>query len=68
MLFSARGNVIWVLPSRNKINATQLTVAAGFSRLRMGRSSSKLKHHFIGVQWETFGVCNGDVYQLRRRP
>ena len=42
MIFSARGNIIWVLPSRNKINATQLTVAAGFSRLRMGRALQSL--------------------------
>ena len=42
MIFSARGNVIWVLPSRQKINATQLTVAAGFNRLRMSRALQSL--------------------------
>ena len=42
MIFSAQGNIIWVLPSRNKINATQLTVAAGSSRLRMGRALQSL--------------------------
>ena len=42
MISSARGNIIWVLPSRNKVNATQLTAAAGFNRVRMGRALQSL--------------------------
>ena len=42
MIFSVRGHSIWVLPSRQKINALQLAIAVGLDGQKMRRALKRL--------------------------